>query len=378
MKFLPVFFTCAAVLLTFTGCTPQSAVQNLIPEEKEATVTPDPDKERIYMDELRGTLTAFNGNQITVFHDPDSYTFDISQATLECASGILGGEKVSVVYEGQLNGTDTGTVHALKVVDDYHEDTELKENILKGTLKNLTANTITVQTRKKKTITCPITGTEQYFQSGIKVGKQIYIHYIGELTPSADNPDVLYGTYTRVLSVSDTEPLKVPDPTPTPAPNEKKKSKKQKQMRAVIHDIQANILTVTAENTDITLNINLKKIPCYFEGGTASGSHVMITYTGDFDGSTTDGMKISGVTGESIVNRRDRGISFTVSGEITASTANTITIATYDGVYVTCNIEKASNESTGGLLTGSSVRITFNPEDSRTTNIYTAIRIEDA
>ena len=89
-------------------------------------------------------------------------------------------------------------------------------------------------------------------------------------------------------------------------------------------------------------------------------------------------MKILGVTGESTRNRRDRGISFTVSGEILASTANTLTLATYDGVYITCNIEKASNSSTGGLLTGSAVRITFNPANCRTTNIYTALKIEDA
>lgn len=378
MKFLPVFCTCTAIILIFSGCTPKTTAQRLVSEEKEATITPGTDNERVYMDELQGTLTNFTGNQITVFRDPDSYTFDISQATVECTSGIMWGENISVIYEGQLTDTDTSTVRALKVVDDYHQDKEIKETLLKGKLKSLTNNALILQTKDNKTVTCPITGTEQYFQSGIKAGRKVYIHYKGELKPSADDPNSLYGTYAKVLSVSDTEPLQVPDPTPTPTPNDEKNSKKQKQMRAIIQNLQTNTLTVTAENTDVTLNLNLQKIPCYFEGGAAVGSHVTITYTGDFNGNTTDGMKILGITGESTRNRRDRGISFTVSGEILASTANTLTLATYDGVYITCNIEKASNSSTGGLLTGSAVRITFNPADCRTTNIYTALKIEDA
>ena len=162
MKFLPVFCTCTAIILTFSGCTPKTTAQRLVSEEKEATITPGTDNERVYMDELQGTLTNFTGNQITVFHDPDSYTFDISQATVECTSGILWGENVSVVYEGQLTDTDTSTVRALKVVDDYHQDKEIKETLLKGKLKSLTNNALILQTKDNKTVTCPITGTEQY------------------------------------------------------------------------------------------------------------------------------------------------------------------------------------------------------------------------
>ena len=122
----------------------------------------------------------------------------------------------------------------------------------------------------------------------------------------------------------------------------------------------------------------MSSIPCYFSGGIESGSHVSVTYTGDFNGSTLDGITILGITGEVPENLSERSTGFTISGDIAASTSNTITILTYDGMYITCNIEKASNSSTGGLLTGSSVRITFNPANCRTTNIYTALKIEDA
>ena len=105
--------------------------------------------------------------------------------------------------------------------------------------------------------------------------------------------------------------------------------------------------------------------------------HVNIIYTGDFNGTTLDGISVLGITGENPDKLTERGIGFTISGDIIASTANTITLRTYDGADITCNTEKATNSSSGGLLTGSSVKITFNPADSKETNIYTAIKIED-
>lgn len=148
-------------------------------------------------------------------------------------------------------------------------------------------------------------------------------------------------------------------------------------MRAVIQGIQTNILQVSVENTDNLLNLNMSAIPCYFSGGLSSGSHVTVTYTGEFDGVSTAGISILGITGEVPESLSDHGISFTVSGDITASTSNTLTLLTYDNMYVTCSIENASNSSTGGLLSGSSVKITFNPAESRNSNIVSAIKIED-
>ena len=108
-----------------------------------------------------------------------------------------------------------------------------------------------------------------------------------------------------------------------------------------------------------------------------AGSHVTITYTGDFDGGSTEGISILGITGDIPESLSEHGISFTVSGDITASTSNTLTLLTSDSTYVTCNIENASNSSTGGLLSGSSVKITFNPAESRKSNIISALKIED-
>ena len=378
MKKILVICLGSLFLTTLSGCSLGDVVDRFTSSDDSQIQDIHPESTRVYMDEVRGILQNFTGNQLTLLSNSDTYVFDISQATLECTDGMLCGDAVSVIYEGQLNSTDTGAVRALKVVDDYHEAAELKDSTTHGQVQSLTANSITVKTKDKKTITFPITGTEQYYQSGIKAGKWVYLHHKGDFgSASADDPNVLNGSLMKVSSISDIDPLEVPAPTPTPAPQEGVEVKKEHKMRAVIRNIQTNVLQVSVENTENLLNLDMSSIPCYFSGGIESGSHVSVTYTGDFNGTTLDGITILGITGEVPENLSERSTGFTISGDIAASTSNTITLLTYDGVYITCNIESASNESTGGLLTGSSVKITFNPADSRKTNIYKALKIED-
>ena len=364
-------------LITLSGCSLGDVVDHF-------TASDNPQLQnihqstRVYMDEIRGTLQDFTGNHLTVLSNSATYIFDISQATLECTNGMICGDAVSVIYEGQLNSTNTGTVKALKIVDDYHATSELKEGTTRGQVQSLTDNSITVKSKSGKTVTFPVTGTEQYYQGGIKAGNWVYLHYKGNFGPASDdNPNILDGSHMKICSVSDINPLNVPVPTPTPVPNKGVKVKKESRMRAVIQSIKTNVLQVSIENTENLLNLDLSSIPCYFSGGIESGSHVNVTYTGNFNGTTLDGITVLGVTGEIPENLSDRSAGFTVSGEIVASTANTITILTYDGMNITCNTENALNKSTGGLLIGSSVKITFNPADSRQTNIYTALKIED-
>ena len=368
---------CSLFVFSLSGCSFTSVIDNFMPSQNESIQDIDPNSTRVYMDEIQGTLESFTGNKLTLISSSQTYLFDVSQATLESENGMVKGDYISVIYEGQLSGTDTSAVRALKVVDDYHKPDSLKEKTAHGKVKEITSNSITVTSKGGKTATYPITGATQYYQNGIKVGKWVYLHYKGDFeTPDPDTPTRLYGYHLKVFSVSDIDPLEVPEPTPTPVP--KTKSKKQKQLRAVIQNVQTNILQVSVENTTTLLNLDMSKIPCYFSGGLSSGSHVTVTYTGDFDGSSTNGISVLGITGEVPETLSDHGISFTVSGDIIASTSDTITLLTYDNMYVTCNIENASNSSTGGLLSGSSVKVTFNPAKSRNSNIYYALKVEDA
>lgn len=378
MKKILVVCIGSLFLITLSGCSLGDIVDRFSDSEDTQIQDINPGSTRVYMDEIRGTLQYFTGNQLTLLSGSDNYVFDISQATLECSDGMLCGDAVSVIYEGQLDSTDTGAVRVLKVVDDYHDTSEVKEGTTRGQVQNLTANSITIRSKGGKTVTFPITGTEQYYQGGIKAGNWVYLHYKGDFGPaSADDPNVLDGSQMKIYSVSDIDPLNVPAPTPTPAPQEGVEIKPENKLRAVIQNIQTNILQVSPENTTNILNLDMSAIPCYFSAGIESGAHVNVIYTGDFNGTTLDGLTILGITGDIPENLSERNTGFTISGEITASTANTITLLTSDGVRITCNTESASNESTGGLLTGSSVKVTFNPADSRQTNIYTALKIED-
>ena len=367
---------CGLFCLSLSGCSFENALDKVISSKDESLQNIHPDSTRVYMDEIQGTLEDFTGNKVSLISSSQTYTFDVSQAALESEDGMIRGDSISVVYEGQLSDTDTSTVRALKVVDDYYKSDSLKEKTSHGQVQQLTANSITVRSRGGKTATFPITGAEQYYQNGIKAGKWVYIHYKGEFdTPDPENPSRLYGSHIKVFSVSDIDPLVVPAPTPTPP--QSSKSKEEKKLRAVIQNIQTDILQVMIENTNTLLNLNMSGIPCYFSGGPASGSHVTITYTGDFDGSSSENISVLGITGDIPESLSEHGISFTVAGDITASTSDTFTILTYDNIYVTCNIENASNSSTGGLLSGSSVKVTFNPAKSRKSNIISAMKIED-
>lgn len=379
MKKLSAALFCTVLLFSAAGCGFQNELRNLVsagdPQvQEEASLAP-----RVYMDEIRGTVKDFTGNHLLIQKDETTYDFDVSQADLECQGGIITGDMINVIYEGRLNGTDTSTVKALKVVDSYHNKTELKEKKTYGQVQGLTENTITLKSRSGKVASYPITGTEQYYQNGIRAGSWVYLHFRGNFgEPLSDDPNLLNARHLKVLSVSDIDPMKVPEPTPTPAPQDQKEQLKEQQLRGVIRGVNMNTLQVSPVHSDTVLKLDMSSVPCHFSGGLSSGSHVKITYTGKLNGTSTEGISILGITGEIPEQLKKSGVSFTVSGEITSSTANTITILSYDGMSLTFLTDTASNSSTGGLLTGSNVKLTFNPADSRASNIYTCLKIEDA
>ena len=379
MKKLRTVCICLSCAVLLTGCSPGTVLEQFTSAGDSAVQEPVPDSARVYMDEIHGTLEDFDGSSLTLLDDQSTYVFDVSNATLECEGGMITGDEISVIYQGQLDSTDTSTVQALKVVDEYHKKTRLEEKTTYGQVQNLTANSITLKSRTGRVATYPITGTEQYYQNGIRSGSWVYLHYKGSFGQSkSDDPMVLNASHLKVLSVSDIDPLAVPSPTPTPAPKEGETAVQEKKFQAVIQNIRLNTLQVIVSNSNTVLNLNLSGIPCYFSGGAAPGSGVTVVYTGDFNGQNLEGITLLGVTGDIPEKLSEREIGFSVTGEITASTANTVTLLTNDGARITCRTDGADNTSTGGLLTGSSVKITFDPAASRESNIYTCLKIEDA
>jgi hypothetical protein len=331
---------------------------------------------RVYMDELKGTLVDFTGNSISLYAQDALYTFDVSNATLECSDGIITGEEICVIYEGQLpdSGTDTSSVEALKVVDDYHNPQEMEEHTVTGQLLQATPNTITISGENGSSNTYVTTGCETYYKNGLKKGATVYLHYYGESDFLSEDASVTPNTgYMKVVSMSDTDPLNVVTPTAAG----KTSTEGTQKMRATIVSLEDNSLTLLLSG-NVTLSLDLSGIPCYFKGGITPGSRVTILYTGEFDGSTTNGIVITYISGDDPSKLKDQNITFHITGTIIASTANTVTLRTEDGAIITCNTENASNTSTGGMEIGDGIQITFNPNNNRNSTIFTCIKIEDA
>ena len=269
-------------------------------------------------------------------------------------------------------------------MDDFHKKNQLEDRKAYGEVQSLTPNTITIKNKKGKTATYPITGTEQYYQNGIHAGVWIYIHFKGKFASNQDGQgSSLNASHLKVLSISDIDPLTLPDPTPTPDPAEESadESGKEQQLHAVVQNISSNILTIQptgADTSQSSLNIDLSQIPSYFKGGTAPGSYVTINYKGQYQGNSLEGVTIISVTGDDPDSLATRNLSYTVSGTIIGHTANTVTLQTGDGATITCFTEGAKDTSTSSMEAGAGIRITFDPTKSKESNIYTSIKIQDA
>lgn len=366
--------SCLILLLSLSGCSPGAVIDRFVSTEDSSVQETVQDKPRVYMDEIRGILQDFTGSQVTILSDKTLYTFDVSQASLECQGGMITGDEVSIIYEGQLEDSDTSNVKALKVVDEYHKKTDLEDRTIKGTVLDLTLNTITIKSEKGNTVMFPSAGTRQYYENGIKKGTPVYLHYKGKILSTDDTG--YNANHLKVLSISDIDPLNVPKPTPTPAPEEN--APKEQKLFCIIQNVSQNTLHTILEGTDTSLALDMTALPCYFPGGIAEGSHVSVIYTGEFNGTTLDGLTILGITGENPASEKDSRISFRITGSIIGSTSNTVTIQTYDNAMITFRTDQAQNASTGDLAIGCGVRITYNPASSAQTNIYSCLKIEDA
>lgn len=185
-----------------------------------------------------------------------------------------------------------------------------------------------------------------------------------------------------MLSISDLKDLEIPDPTPTPDPKltqtPEQIENKEKQLLATVQGVNLNILRILPAGSDTSFNLDMSAIPAYFKGGIAPGSHVNVTYIGDLETTSLEEVRIIAVTGEDPDTINDKHISFTVTGTIIGSTANTITVQTDDGAIDTFRTENAQDLTASGMEYGDYVCVTFHPSKSKSSNIYTAIKVQDA
>ena len=220
-------------------------------------------------------------------------------------------------------------------------------------------------------------------KNGIKSGDWVYLTFKGKFPDNSDDSSAsLNASHLKVLSVSDLKDLQIPDPTPTPEPTitqtPEQIANQEKQFLATVQGVNLNILQILPAGSDTTFNLDMSAIPAYFKGGIAPGSHVNVTYIGNLEETPLEEIHIIAVTGEDPDTINDKHISFTVTGTIIGSTANTITVQTDDGATDTFRIENAQDLTAGGMEYGDYVCITFHPSKSKSSNIYTAVKIQDA
>lgn len=403
MKKKLIFLTVCAITSTmFAGCSAESVAERYLPHpEKEDAETAEV-KERVYMDKVTGVLLDFDGTSVTVSDSENTYTFDASEATLECAAGMVVGDEVSVIYEGVPEGTDTSNVKVLKVVDELHTKKPPEEQTVHGTLAGLTANTMTFRDDNGRTYLFTSVGAKQYYTGGIAKDLPVYVHYLGTL-PDAEpgSAEPSEAPLVKILSISDTDPfaapnlskivpqVALPEEEPTEEATEtaeatgeaaaeaeaaaqKKKKEAEKPLTAydkVRGELQSedlgNIYFVPSGASE-AVSVDLSQIPGYFPGGTAAGTDVSFYYYGERQDTTSlAGVSILFAAGTDPAEIRPDKVSSYVSGTVVGHTADTVTLRTADNARVTVRSSDASSYEPGSEAT-----LRINPALTGNSDIY--------
>ena len=377
-KRMPIICSVGLIFL-LSGCSPVNYMKPLlsvgdIPEQEISEAKP-----RVYMDEIKGILRDFSGDTLSIVTDNgNEYYFDLSQASLECENGMITGDEVTVIYEGQLpesdTSTDTSQIKVLKVVNDYRFHTDPEENIVSGKLQELTPNQMTLMLNDGKVITFLTTGCKQYYSSGMQKGTSVTVHYLGSQESAISEDENSYNAYhVKPVSASDTEPFKIPKKLVLTEGEETPQT-----FKGIIQDLELNTLTIVVTGSSKTISLDLSDIPAAFPGGPMPGSGVTVSYDGAWDGSTLSDITLLAVVGENPAKMKEYNIGCSVTGNIRGHTKNTVTLLSTDGAYITFRTDNAVDNSTSAMETGANIRVIFNPEDNRLTNVFSCLRIEDA
>lgn len=368
--------------MSLSGCSASEALDRFTgADHEDAQVASDipvrPTGQRVYMDEISGILSDFDGAFLYLKKDDTAYQFDVSSATVECMHGLLCGDEISVIYEGQMTGEATDTVKALKVTDALHKKNPLEDRTIKGSLDAISSGTLRITTNKKKrSLTCPLAGTGLYFENGIRSGAALTLTVLGDTPLLSEDPPVMDGEHIAVLSVSDGADIQVPAPPEISAPDVDPAARMQ-ELRGSVVDLTGSALRIRPEAGTAVLSLDLTNVPSYFPGGCAAGSSVSVYFTGEYDETNPGSISVDRVIGSDPAGSGKADTSGFVTGTVIGSTANTLTILTGDGAAFTCYTGGVQNYATD-TEPGSELRITFLPDAGRQSNIHNVLKIEDA
>lgn len=342
------------------------------PEEKN-TPTPTPSQPaRTTIDELSGTLLAFDGSQILVeLEDGSVYAFPVENASLECSQGMIAGNPIVIIYEGECDLDQPESLNILKVADPV-EFEKPRTRTAVGTVTGLTVNTLSIRTEKGANLRFSTTGAKQYYSQGIKKGTSVYVHFQGKFHKNSDG--TLNTSNVKVLDISDL--TEIPEPTPTPTPDPYLDEKDQiKYLTGYITGVRNYVLSLRPSGASKSIRVNLQQITSRFPYGLQVGSRVTISYTGTIEGTSLKKAQLLSAVGENLLRLPSSQQYASVSGTVQAQTANTITLRTKDKATLVADISGIEDFPFEDLQTGDSVTILYNPVKSTSSSTYTAMEI---
>ena len=414
-KRLCVVLCCVLPLALLAGCSTSEIMDRLPRSDPEKPVSTE-HKERVFMDKMNGVLTGFDGTYVTVSADDTLYTFDASEATVECARGLIAGDEISIIYEGQLSGTDTSGLKVLKIVDELHPQAALQEGTLTASLVGLTENTVTFTDGNGCTYTCTSAGAVQYYQNGIVPGLPVTVHFLGAF-PQAEsgNAEPVPAPLVKILSVSDAEPIAPPDLTKiipaasltgsteqgenaaadeaaADAPGEDAGNtagegadaggaegsapgnaaagrpaapvSSYPKLRGKLQGLSLNQLLLIPDGMSEPVRIDLGSLPGYFPGGFMIGTGADFYYAGDISEYGIGGITMLYAVGDDPGSLKAAKVSSTVSGVVIGHTADTVTVRTTDGAQITIRGQQTSGGGSALPETGDEISAAVNPAAS--------------
>lgn len=313
---------------------------------------------------VTGTVKSFTGSYLSILDEnQDTLDFDLGDGTLECKNGIVAGDLVTVVYEGELGAVEPDVPKVLRVVDPKDKP-KLSKKTVTGIVADASAHTLTIQMDKENsedTITFFTVGTKFRCKKGIGPDNQVKVTYLGEMVShNARN--------VKVLSVVDEEETE---------DTASKQDEEQTEIMARIVGVDDTLLKVKLEDEEMPgeYEFDLSGASINLKYGFLGDSQVILTCEGELkkDGSVPRLLAVTNADRDA-VNTETGG--FSITGTVMAVGSGTMTVTSDDGAQITCNTKEAEMNINGNPRLGSYVALTIEPNSK--SNVYKALKISDA
>lgn len=373
----------AAVLAgTLAGCSS--------PDQKEADPQPQQQAAEKQEASIEGTLVSFSGKDLVMESNAQSYTFDVSEATVSAAN-MVAGDEIVVHYEGDLDADGTKGVNVTLVEDKGAAPTQQQEQQVVGSLVDMSMNTITVKQNDGTEITFNSSNCEHDFVNGMREGNWVVVTYLGTINGTD-------GSSVKVVKITDNDP------------NTVEQAKQQMNIKAVDETTYATagVHIRASYSTDSEVLGNLAQGQSIQRTGVCDNGWSRVNYNGTDayiygDYLTTQAPTASAApaktSGEPAATPQTEGgepapvvtpvpapepdptpapepTQQTATGTVKDASMNTLTVE-IDGVEITLNVTDAQHHYKNGIQTGNSVSITYTGELTSDPSTATVVSVED-